>query len=279
MAIETVEAELTVTHEELAPGPFESYDEESFSATRTLKCAWDDRHTFARQLRGWIDGDWPDFTVHLPHRYPDIQGAFVRSIAPKGFGKSSAHGSDTERISYAHAELSVGYSTKGQGEGGRVGDDPIALVTESLEPAAEFVTLSGKGLEWADTPGEPIEAGDEPTILNRIIDWVYTIHQLTTLPAAFLNLVGSVNNAQVVSHSLNFTFDPEVLLYQGASPRRIITTEGTEAWEVTLRFTARRFGWNKWWRSGYTEPQRLWNGAIQYKPFPLVNFVNQLVLP
>ena len=281
MGVEIVEAVLTVTHSELVPSPTESYDEESFSATRILKCAWDDRHAFARELRGWIDGNWPNFVVHLPHRYPDIQGAFVRSIDPKGRGKSSAHSADTQRISYAdgYAELAVGYSTKGQSEGGGAGDNPIALVTESLELAAEFVTLSGNGLEWADTPGEPIESGDEPTILNRTIDWIYTIHQITTMPEAFLSLVGSVNSEQVFSHSLNFTFDPEVLLYQGASPRRIITTEGVEAWEVTLRFTARRFGWNKWWRSGYTEPQRLWNGAIEYKPFPPVNFVNQLVLP
>ena len=281
MAIETVEANLTVRHEELVPSPDESYDEQSFSATRILKCPWDQRHDFARQLRGWIDGDWPNFIVHLPHRYPDVPGAFVRSITMKGIGKSSAHSGDTERISYTsgYAEVTAQYSTQGQGQGGLGDDSPITLVTESLEPTAEFVTLSGNGLEWADTPGQPIESGDEPTILNRIVDWVYTIHQITTLPRAFINLIGSVNNEEVISHSLNFTFDPEVLLYQGASPRRIITTEGTEAWEVTLRFTARRFGWNKWWRSGYTEPQRLWNGAIEYKPFPPVNFVNELVLP
>lgn len=282
MAIETIEANLTVAHKQLAPSPDESYDEESFSASRSFKVTWDDRHDFARQLRGWIEGSWPNFIVHLPDRYPDVRGAFVRSVRMKGIGKSSAEGSDTDRISYAdgYAEVTAQYSTKGQseGQGGAGGDSPIAIVTESLEPAAEFVTLSGELLHWEAQDGPEVEDG-EATVLARSIEWVYTIHQLTTMPAAFINLVGFVNNSQVFSHSLNFTFDPEVLLYQGASPRRIITTEGVEAWEATLRFTARRFGWNKWWRSGYNEPQSIYTSTGEYKPFPQANFVNQLVLP
>ena len=287
MAIDTVEAVLNVAHEEVVPSPTEAYDEESFSATRTVKCAWDDRHDFARELRGWIEGNWPNFVVHLPHRYPPVPGAFVRSVGLKGQAKSGAEGSDTERISYAdgYAELSVGYSTKGQGEGSNSGDDPITLITESLEPAAEFISLSGKKLAFVAPPGdpnsEPAEDNDV-TILARSVEWVYTIHQITVMPAAFLNLVGFVNEYPVISHSLNFTFDSEVLLYQGATPRRIITTEGAEAWEMTLRFTARRFGWNKWWKPGPgadDEPQPVYTSAGQYKPFPQADFVNQLVLP
>ena len=287
MAIETVEAILTVTHEELVPSPDEAYDEESFHATRILKCAWGDRHDFARELRGWIEGDWPNFVRHLPHRYPDVPAAFVRSIGLEGQAKSGAEGSDTERISYAngYAELAVGYNTKGQGEGGGAGDNPIVIVTEALEPAAEFVTLSGTALGFVAPPGEldsvPAEDNDV-TVLARTIEWIYTIHQLTTLPTAFLSLVSHVNQYEVFSHSLNFTFNPEVLLYHGASPRRIITTEGVEAWEVTLRFTARRFGWNKWWKPGSgpdDEPQPVYTTQGQYKPYPQADFINQLVLP
>lgn len=286
MAIKTVEAELTIAHPELAPGPSESYDEESFSATRSFKIAWDDRHDFARQLRGWIEGDWPNFIIHLPHRYPDIQGAFVRSITMKGIGKSSAHSGDTERISYTagYAEVTAQYSTQGQGQGGG-GDSPIAIVTESLEPSAEFIVVSGTALSFVARPGEPdsLPAEDnEVTILARSIDWVYTIHQITTMPTAFLSLVGFVNEFSVTSHSLNKTFFAETLLYQGATPRRIITTEGTEAWEVTLRFTAKRFSWNKWWKPGSgpdDEPQQVYTSAGPYKPFPRADFVNQLVLP
>lgn len=287
MAIETVEANLTVAHEELVPSPDERYDDESFSATRNLKCAWDKRHELARQLRGWIEGEWPNFVRHLPHRYADVPAAFVRSIGLEGHAKSSAEGSDTQRISYAdgYAELSVGYNTKGQGEGGAAGDNPIVLVTEALEPAAEFVAVSGTALGFVAPPGEPDSEPAEDmdvTILARAIEWVYTIHQLTTLPTSFLSLTGFVNNSQVVSHSLNFTFDPEVLLYKGASPRRIITTEGKEAWEVTLRFVARRFGWNRYWKPGSgkdDEPQPVYTANGQYKPYPSANFVNELVLP
>ncbi len=278
MGITNHEAELTVTHGETEPGPFEHYDEDAFNATRTLKCAWADRHTLARQLRGWITGEWPNFDVHLPHRYPAVQGAFVRSVNPKGMGKSSAHNGDTTRLSYAHAELTVGYSTKGQSQGQGGGDSPIAIVTEGLESSAEYITLSGEDLMWEEQDGPPLQPGDA-TAVTRMVDWVYTIHQLTNLPASFGALEGYVNNSQVFSHSLNRAFDPETLLYQGASPRRIITTEGAEAWEVTLRFTHKRFGWNKWWRSGYDIPQPMYTFNGEYKPFPQADFVNQLVLP
>lgn len=280
MAISTVEAVLTVAHEEVVPSPRESYDEQSFSVTRTLWCAWDLRHDFARELRGWIDGVWPNLVLHLPHRYAAVPGAFVRSIGLKGVAKSGAEGSDTERISYANgrAELSVGYSTTGQAEGGLADDNPITLVTESLESSVEYLTLSGEDLMWEQQEGPPVEPGDA-TAVTRMVDWVYNIHQLTDLPASFATLEGFVNNSQVVSHSLNRTFDPETLLYQSASPRRIITTEGAEAWEVTLRFTYKRFGWNTWWRSGFDVPQPMYTFNGQYKPFPQANFINQLVLP
>lgn len=284
MSITINEAELTVTHEQLEPSPNEVYGEDnSFNATRILKCAWSARHDLARQLRGYFSGDWPNHIVHLPHRYPDQPAAFVRSISRiTGKGKTSAGIVDSNVLNYSYAELAVNYGTSGQGEGqGQDGDDaPLAIITESLEPAAEFITLSGETLAWDNPGGPPVEAGDEPSILVPGLDWIYTIHQITNLPAAFISLTNFVNQYSVVSSSLNYTFPAETLLYHGPSPRRIITTEGAEAWEVTLRFTVRFGGWNMWWRSGSAqpEPQRIFTSTGEYRPFPVADFVGQLVL-
>ena len=239
-----LEGIITVDHEELDGSPTESYDDQGFKAVRVLQCAWADRLTLAEELRGGNRYVGDQYVYTRPQRYPHYEQATVADVSIAPFGATQA-GADTTQASYPYARLTVTYRVPDYGSN-PAEEIEETLVTESLEPAAEFLTLPHEGYFWKDgADWVPLTETEAPQKLLRMLEWVYTRHQQTHLPSAVLDLVGKVNDSTVTSTTLGLSFPAGTLLYNPPQLEREITTTGAKAWRVTYRFTYRPSGWNK----------------------------------
>ncbi len=293
-----LETTLTVAHEEQDPGRTEDRTTSSFSATRVLKCAWDDRRTLELELLGNVAADTDTIIFTRGHRFPDFTKALVVSVNTKGFGGSRKTATaDADVIEYEFAELTVRYevpdgeNTPSQDD---QSDDEAVLITESLEPSAEFLTLPGRELFFCETPDAdgkcvagtklPVPEGLGISKIKMFVDWVYTIHRNTFIPPEFFDpaspIIGKVNDICLRSKRLSFgdkfiEFGPETLLMQAPSLDREITTEGTQAWRITVRMTWNPEGWNKFQRVANVAPSKLVDsGGLPQDIYELTDFRN-----
>lgn len=291
----TREAVVSVAHQEKQGSPVIRNDENGgFSATRTLLVDWNDRLEFIRQLRGSTTRN-PDVTIRrLPQRFPEDNLAFCLSASAKPFGgMTSAAG--VIPVTYEQAEVTALYRIPDGINFPNPGDDPaLVLITESLEPSAQFITIPNDGLFWsigADHPFDSEKVPEEITIgkLHSQLDWVYTIHQQLEVPDNILALIGRVNNADVEAKRLKespprISFPRETLLLASLHAERQITTDGPQAWRLTFRFSFNplettadkadpKTGWNLFFKRGDLEPQPLLDsGNNQVKPYDQADF-------
>jgi len=273
MSVEVVPASITVSCTEVHPRPALMVDRDGrVSGTMRFRVAWEDALTFAQEVLGRtveMDGRLVRY-LPLTHPLSDTCVAMSTSIQP--FGKPS--GADAAgRLTYEAAIVDVNF----EAEGGGVdpADETETLVEESLEPNVEMLTWPGAGLFWDSAKTVPVTSDEIASEVKPVytMDWVYRRRGLRSLPSAIVSLMGHVNASAVVSMSLGLTFEAETLLYNPPVISRTRTTDGWTAFDVTYRFTARPWSWNKFWRRGYDEPQPIYkpNGS-QFKPYPTGNF-------
>ncbi len=233
---------VTVAFEELAGSPNEEYFIGGFSATRQLKCKWADLHKLAQQFAG--------VGANIRIGYDSYSSARVTGVSIAPFHDGEITGYDRE-ASYENALITVTYRTP---DGYDI-PDPEQLVTESLEPWSEFITIPGRKLYWhaegvvkdGKNQGVPLGDAASPGKLIHGATWVYRIHQVPNLPPAYFSLIGKVNLGKATSKSLGATFEPETLLFNPPTVQRIITSDGAQAWDVTLRMSWRETGWNNFY--------------------------------
>jgi hypothetical protein len=166
---------------------------------------------------------------------------------------------------YLDALVTVAYSTEEED-----------LLSESLEPTAEFITLDYKRFRWSGADGDPLLEGEAPGKLVRNLNLVRNIMKIVDIPVATLDLPGSVNHEDYVSALLGLTFPAETLLFQPPAMSRTITTAGAKAWNLNLKFSYKPWGWNKYWRSKTETYERIYivgmSGADPYNMYPLNDF-------
>ena len=144
MALIVVPNSISVSHEEIAPSPVEDWTEDGeFKATRILKCAWDDRHTLAKELRGYVTRSGNDITMVRSHPYPGFSGVFCRGVGIVSFA-GILNGTDPQVATYDFAVLSASYDSMPD----LVDSETNVLITESLEPNVEFLTIPNRHLYW-----------------------------------------------------------------------------------------------------------------------------------
>lgn len=230
---------ITVAYERKPGFPKERITNRDIEVVDKLKCAYDDRITLVKELLGFTVGG----TIQLAHEFDfgddPIANIFCRDVQVEPLMGLSGE-------TYTHAWLTVTYEN-------RTYDQPetgIVYVTEAIEPASEFLTLPYEKVYWSDDV--VINAGESPSKLMRMSDWVYTIHYAASIPSWVWTHPGTVNNATVYSRQFDRNFPAETLLCGNPSMAREITSEGTTAWTLTIRFTYKAEGWNKFPRTDKT---------------------------
>lgn len=112
----------------------------------------------------------------------------------------------------------------------------IALATESGDFSAQFLTQEGKGYYVDDDLGDrhTLPNSKEIGILAAQEEYVYVRHIVANLPRETIaNFAGTVNGTTFAGRVA------ERLLFIGAQYRRVTTTTGTKAYEITYKFVDR----------------------------------------
>ena len=239
--------DITVPYTEIKDSPRETIRANNNTATRVFEVAWADRITFAKQMTGFttqdVSGTVTIVYIYEPHKYPDssIKNLYAKEANIAGLGVVTDDTAFTTQTvaKFDNAQVTISYETPEYPQGTDVG---TVYVSESLEPATEFLTMRTDGLGYSD--GVPLDEGEAPGYLIRMVDWVYTIHELNAVPAEVLTLPGSVNSSKIFSKSLGLTFPVGTLLFGNPSLDRQHTADGATAWTVTFRLTYRPNGWN-----------------------------------
>ena len=193
-----------------------------FRAVRKLKCAWASRDTLALEL---LNTDYPLVAD---------TGAYCREVSADPWpAKQLGTGSTA---AYEFAEVTAIWETRR----GAAAD----LKYERLEPASEFLTLDGTQLKWAD--GTAFGSMESPGKLCYQLNYVVTLYNLATIPAAALSLMNYVNAEPLTPTTAglgSLIFAAGTLLCCAIFTERVITTAGSDKWDVTYTF-AYRPNWN-----------------------------------
>lgn len=227
------------------------------TASVTLRCAWEDRHLLAQDVVG-NKRQWPKggFVLPLAH-----SAAIVPVITP------GAVPQDGQEIVYGEALVTINYSS--------IVTD---LVSHSIEPTAEFITLDYRRFRWGAADGLPLSEEEAPGFLLRGLNLVVTeMEVFPPLPGAYLTAPGGVNNAAVSSALLGLTFDAETLLFTPPSITMSRNTLGQVKTQVVKKFTYKPQGWNKYYRSVTNAWTSIFiAGGSEYKNYPPISFAGLL---
>lgn len=245
----------------------------SYECTRYYKCAWSDRLTLAEKFRGSVAGAGNNIDINytMPQSDPDVSSAVAVRVQVDPFDDKSSALSPT-RIKYEFAQITVQFSTAAPQLTDN-GGSGIALVSEDLEPWAEFLTLSNRGLYWLG--GDALAEDEAPPLLVKGMAWVYRTHLQTSVPSAALSLVGKVNDDSITSATLGLTYDAETLLF--TPPRLSIDTDagGNRLISLEYRFNHRPDGWNNFFNPATQQYEQIFTdtgGANRFIPYPLDDF-------
>lgn len=233
---------------------------EGVAAQVTLQCYWADRFALMADLLAGNAGQgrvWPNGGFVIPPK--------AANCASKPF--PAEYITVGQACVYEFALVTVNYSHK-----------IVDLISESLEPTAEFVTVDHKQFRWTDAFGPVLLEGEAPGFLVKGCNLVRTLYNIPSLPANMLSLIGKSNDALYTSALLGVSFDEETLLFQPPTMNRTFTTTGTTGWTLQMKFAHKPDGWNKFWRASKNNGAGGWdeiwhiNGLAVYKPYPPDDF-------
>ena len=132
--------------------------------------------------------------------------------------------------------VTVNYST----------DPEREILSETLEPEAEFIRLDYRFFRWSD--GTPITDGEAPGLLQRTCRLVRRYRDTAVVPPEILTYIGYVHNQAYTSSFLGLTFPARTLLLVPNPVSRTITTSGSQGYNFSIAWSFRQQGWNKFWR-------------------------------
>lgn len=222
------------------------------TASVTLRCAWADRWDLVADIVGG-SLPWPHFTGTYP---PLARSAGVKPVP-------THYTAVDQSIVYPEALVTVNYSTKN-----------VDLVSESLDPTVEFLTLDFKRFRWASASGDPLIEAEAPGRLMRGLTLTRKYSRIAgPLPATILTECGKVNTAAYASSLLGLTFAAETLLYTPPHLDRTIKSDGDEGWNITFKFMYLPQTWNKFWRAKTQAYESIYiAGGALYRNYPLGDF-------
>lgn len=234
--------------------------ENGWAASVTLRCAWTDRHALVADILG-TGRTYPNTAFLNP---PQAASA---AIKPPDGDCGTTTG---QSINYAYALVTINYSNNVQG-----GED---LVSESLEPTVEFMTEDHRRFRWGAANGDPLLENEAPGRQFHSLNLVRTLYNVTSMPSAVRSAMGGVNNATYSSALLGLSWAAETLLYHPPNLSRVIKTDGTDGWTLTMKFQDKPEGWNKYWRAKTQSYESIFlaDGGGQYKSYPPKSFASLL---
>ena len=287
------ESAITIAYTELVEQRSERRSREGgFEATRVLTCAWDDRHTLAKQLL--TNGSLLLGILRGPARYPDNWLATVGDVLINPLGKSTGIPADPNKPygAWVTAKLTVHYTTE-LSFGGQIGGagTGISHVIDDMEDenknqelltwtsldfgsTQEFLTKPVQGLYWdAAGTAEPLPPEASPAVRYFRTSVTYTIHNITVWPVEARTYAGFVNDG-TINWSRHTSMAAERVLFVGTEFHQVKTPQSTKIWDAVLHFIMQEPEWNKFYNPATYTFVPVYKGAAAgaYKPYPPVSF-------
>ena len=158
---------------------------------------------------------------------------------------------------YDAFDVAVNYTT----------DPNRTLVSESIEPTADFTRLDHRFFRWASNT--PLTEGESPGLLRRELKLVRKLFQRPYVPTAVISKPGAVHAYPYTSPLLGVTFPTESMLFAPEPVTRTITTAGSAGFDYTLSFLVKPNGWNKYWRPSTQSWEAIYlPDGTEYKSYP-----------
>jgi len=240
---------------EEAGSPKEQSGVGGFGATVTLRCKFEDRQTVMDDI----------LTNDLEYPRKTNSGAFARTGTATPDPKAQTS-KDGQGINYEYAFVTINYEQQEFNSGGGGSE----IISESLTPNAEFITVDPDGLVWGATDGPALKKKEAPGKLILGFDYIQTRYRVSSIATDYLNLLSHCNNNIVTSSLLGLSFGIETVLYNGITPSRTIDSNGTGLWTVPASFGIRPTGWNMFWRAETQAWESIYiEGGAEFKPVPL----------
>jgi len=282
------------TWEEMSGSPVEKWSYFAFQSTVTLLCPWDERTLLAASI---MSGGG-EFYPRIPQ-----STARARNVDIVPFDAQVTGVSGAIATKYEKAQITITYDSNCPD-----GD----LIQESMEPSCDMLQLGIIGFAWGKwIPREPdfdptfSEIGEAhwikesplleeegPAKVVPMFDWKLTIHKVIQVPDMMDEIVGKVNDRDIISPTLKQIFKKGTLLFNPPTASRTLTVDTNmtwqKTWELSYRFTHRVTGWNYYWRRatrkwhqivydhfapGDNDPNvMVFTGVKEYKSYEEVDF-------
>lgn len=223
------------------------------SMSTQLRCAYSDRHALVDDILTNLRAHPKASDLIYP---PRAVNATIVSV--KG-----NYASVGQTMLPEEALVTVNYSTRAP-----------ELISEELEPTAEFLKQDHRNFKWADN-GDPLLENEAPGRLVRGMNLTRTLFKVTPpLPITLLTLPGCCNAGAYASNLLGLTFASETLLFGQPKLSRSIKMNGTGyEFKLAMRFTYKAQGWNMFWRAKtQTYTRMLTSAGAPYFNHPLGDF-------
>ncbi len=263
---------MPVVHEEMQGSPKEFRDFNGFRHVRKLLVDWDLRIALMNELllAGGQIYPYDPATLSRAKEASAVPFGGIQELGVIGFARAGTPTGSGAIATYEKAIVTVVYKTPQPGD---PAENPAGdLISESLEPTAEFLTLDHTPFRWDG--GDHLNEQEAPGRQIKMLDYVFTRHDIDTVPLQALQLLGKVNQIDLVANFLGVIFRAETLLYNPPTIFRRIDTQGNAKLTVTYRFTYKVEGWNVFWRSKSQEFEEIFlaGDVFPYKNYPTGDF-------
>lgn len=251
------------------------------------ECAWDDRYYIRDLLINGGGEQFPYGSQSGTEGY--VQHVSVRPMSGEAVGVSAG------LAVYTKAIIEAKYGFRAAGVPQPDPGNPNKLISESIDPTVEFLTVDHRSYQWASPYRVPktIDANGNVTAWDKSralsadqapgyqmygLIYTYTRHNMAQVPTALLSLYGTSNLNPVVSVTFGLTFPPETLVLL---PTPInVTWIAVGGWllkkvELSLKLHYRNIpSWNKFWRPDlYNETvDSMWDTIERYDGTPLKQY-------
>jgi hypothetical protein len=226
----------------------------------TLRVDWDNRFALVADVVG-LRRAWPALTAWT--RPPRARDADVVPDGAKGFTLE-------QELIYQSALVTINYDSEVE-DPSEDEDQPELIITETLEPNQEFLTLDYRKFRWDNAVGDPLVEGEAPGRPLYSMNLVRDFQRWEPpLPAELLTGIGHVHDEEYVCARLGMTFAADTLLFIPPVLKHDVTTAGSEAFQGSIKFAYKPEGWNKFWRASKDQYAEIWSTdlAAVYENYP-----------
>ena len=300
-------ATISVDFSEMDGSPEIRWSRDGLQITRTLKCAWSDAPTLAQELMGQVATlpEGQGSVTYDPHGYQLLNNtlqAIVESVQIEPFGGTKGGvvdgdgNEDTTQADYDYAKVIAEYRTpeyslfSSEEATGPGSDEPtdeqeaeeqdlLTRRTFEFSTGVEYITMPNAKLYWYD--GTALTTDEAPGRMIHTLEIVVNFHDINYIPKNIVEYAGYVNQNQRTFEAVKnaWTFEPETLLYKGCTGPRDLTSQGFKGRDLTMTFSWRPDGWNKFPRAGQTTLEAIYDTENptstedgRVKPYPVTDF-------